>query len=192
VVVAPELTGQPILLDPGAQTLRFEREGANPIERKLVLRVGERNRRVEVQFSPRLASAPSSDPPGETGEPPADTGPSSPGKPVPLATWILGGVGIVGLAGFAYFALDGNSKVDDLEQCKPSCPHDDVEAARRSFLIGDISLGVGVVALAGATYFYLSSRGGDVTEGSRHAALPLRLDFSASRSGASGFLSGSF
>jgi hypothetical protein len=114
VVVAPELTGQPVFLDPGPHALRFEREGSNPVERKLVLRVGERNRRVEVQFSPRLAGPPA------TGEPTEDTTTdtsASPGAPIPVATWVLGGVGIVGIASFAYFTLDGQSKVDDLEAC---------------------------------------------------------------------------
>lgn len=187
VVVAPELTGQPVLLDPGPHTLRFEREGSNPIERKIVIRVGERNRRLEVQFSPQLAASSSSAP---TGEPSQDAAvDTSPGEPIPAATWVLGGIGVVGLAGFGYFALDGRSKVDDLDKCKPDCPHDDVQAARRSFLIGDISLGVGVAALAGATYFYVSSRGSSARPVSRSG---LWFDVHATGRGASGLLSGRF
>jgi hypothetical protein len=187
VVVAPQLTGQPVLLDPGSHTLRFEREGANPVERKLMLRVGERNRRVEVQFSPQLAGPATEGPTSDT-PPEPDV---APGAPIPVATWILAGVGVVGIASFAYFSLDGQSKVDDLEACKPNCPADDVDAARTSFLIGDISLGVGVAALVGATYFYLSSRG-DGGDGKAPQSDGLRVDFRATAGGASGFLSGRF
>lgn len=191
VVVAKELTGQPILLNPGQRTLRFEREGASPIERKLVLRVGERNRRVEVQFSPKLVGAGPDAPPAPSGDsdtqPEPDTGGSKGG--VPAATWILGGVGVLGLAGFTYFALDGSKKEDDLKQCKPSCPEDDVQAARTSYLLGDVSLGVGVLALAGAAYFYFAS--GPSKEKASGGA-PLWVDVRPSSRGATGVLTGRF
>ena len=190
-VAASELSGQPLLVNPGPHTLRFEREGANPIERKLVLRVGERNRRVEVQFTPGLAG--NGETPPTQGETPAqgDTSPSSSGGKIPTATWILGGVGVVGLASFTFFALDGKKKEDDLASCKPNCAHDDVQKARTSYLIGDISLGVGVVALAGAAYFYFSSSSSAEKSASRSHA-PIRLDVFSTRGGASGVLSGSF
>ncbi len=192
-VVAKELTGQPIMLNPGAHTLRFERDGASPVERKLVLRVGERNRRLEVQFSPKLAGAG----PAATGEgngngdapaPEPDAGPSR-GGGVPAATWILGGVGVLGLAGFTYFALDGSRKEDDLKTCKPSCPSDDVQAARTSYLLGDVSLGVGVLALAGAAYFYFSR---SPRQENAAASAPLWLDVRPSARGATGVVGGHF
>lgn len=192
-IVAKELTGQPIMLNPGARTLRFERDGANPIERKLVLRVGERNRRIEVQFSPSLAGGPGAPPPGKDPggpvEPPQTDGGASDGASIPTATWILGGVGVLGLAGFTFFALDGTRREDDLKKCKPSCPSDDVSAARTSYLLGDISLGIGVVALAGAAYFYFSSSPKSEKAAAR---APLWLDVRADGRGASGVFGGRF
>jgi len=194
VVIAKELTGQPILLNPGQRTLRFERDGASPIERKLVLRVGERNRRIEVQFTPRLAGGA---PPGEGNgapapaptptpepEPSADKG----GGGIPAATFILGGVGVLGLAGFTFFALDGKKKEDDLDKCKPNCAGDDVQAARTSYLLGDVSLGVGVLAFAGAAYFLFAS--GPKQESAARA--PLFLDLRAGSRGAVGTFGGRF
>ncbi|MBK9000858.1 MAG: hypothetical protein IPM35_34485 [Myxococcales bacterium] len=189
-VVAKELTGQPIMLNPGSRTLRFERDGASPIERKLVVRVGERNRRIDVQFSPKLAggSAPPGAGDGDAPSPEPDSGPSK-GGGVPAATWILGGVGVLGLAGFTYFALDGSRKEDDLKKCKPSCPSDDVQSARTSYLLGDVSLGVGVLALAGAAYFYFSA---SPSKEQAAARAPLWLDVRSTSRGAAGFVGGHF
>ena len=194
-VVAKELTGQPILLNPGSRTLRFERDGASPIERKLVLRVVERNRRVEVQFSPKLAGGGATGPVENGGDTPAGPAPDadagadkSSGGGIPAATFILGGVGVLGLAGFTFFALDGNKKEDDLKKCKPSCPSDDVQSLRTSYLLGDVSLGVGVLALAGAAYFYFSSS----PKQESAARAPLWLDLLPSARGATGVVGGSF
>jgi hypothetical protein len=191
-VVAPELTGQPVFLDPGAHDLRFERQGYSPVERKLVIRVGERNRRVEVSFTPTLAGADSSgtgDQPGTgpSSGPTEDKGTSS-GGGVPTMTWILGGVGVVGLGSFGFFALNGKSKENDLEKCKPNCAHSDVQSAKTSYLIGDISLGVGVAALAGAAYFYFSAPKKAATA----SAPPLWLDVHPTPHGMAGVLSGHF
>lgn len=188
-VIATELNGQPLLLDPGQHTLRFEREGAGPVERKMVIRVGERDRRVEVTFTPKLAGAGAAEPaaPASSGPVEADHG-TSKGGGVPTATWVLGGIGVVGLGGFAVFALNGRAKENDLEKCKPNCAHSDVQSAKTSYLIGDISLGVGVVALAGATYFLLANP--SKSETAKRA--PFLVDVRPTAGGATGFLSGQF
>src|SRR5205085_11650021 len=82
-------------------------------------------------------------------------------KPKPLAPpppsawpWVAVGVGVVGAAGFATFALIGNGGVRKLEDkhCEPNCPDSDVRAIKRNYLIADIALGVAVVSFAVATY----------------------------------------
>jgi len=191
--VATELTGQPVMLDPGMRQLRFERAGAAPIEQRLLMRVGERNRRVEVQFVPQLAGATTTQPGAESGGGESGSGAAeadSGGRTVPTLTWVLGGVGVAGLAGFTYFALDGSSRESDLDSCKPNCDHDDVQAARTSYLIGDISLGVGVLALAGATYFYLTAPTPTAAASAR--APRVRVDVMPTSSGISGLVTGRF
>jgi hypothetical protein len=189
-VVASELNGQPVLLDPGARTLRFEREGSSPVERKLVIRVGERNRRVEVQFVPQLAGAtgPGVTPGAPSDEPTHDSGTSGGGGKIPTMTWVLGGVGVLGLASFTYFSLDGLGKESDLKDCKPNCSHDDVQSTKTSYLIGDISLGVGVVALAGAAYFYFTRPAPQTAS----TGTGVRFDLRTGKNGAFGLVSGSF
>jgi hypothetical protein len=55
-----QLHGRELQLEPGPHVLRFERTGSEPIERQIVLRVGEQRRKVEVQFgvATKVASAP--------------------------------------------------------------------------------------------------------------------------------------
>lgn len=192
-VAAAELTGQPVFLDPGSHTLRFERQGYAPVERKVVIRVGERNRRVEVSFAPTLAggeNAGGTEPGRTTGDatPAKDVGSSGGGRGVPTMTWVLGGVGVVGLGSFGFFALNGRSKENDLEKCKPNCPHSDVQSAKTSYLIGDISLGVGVAALAGAAYFYFAQP--KPAAAARRA--PVWLDVRPTQHGMAGVVSGQF
>lgn len=138
-----------IPLDPGPHTLRFERDGTAPVERKIVLRVGERNRRVAVRLE-RKSSALAPKPPT------SDDAERETGAPIPAATWVLGTIGLVGLASFGYFALSGESKQSELDDCKPKCSSGDVSSVRTRYIAADISLAVGVLALGGATYFYLN------------------------------------
>jgi hypothetical protein len=71
---------------------------------------------------------------------------------------VLGGVGVLGLASFAFFGLSGSSKQSDLDSrnCKPNCPQDDVDTIKRNYLIADISLGVGAASLVAASVFYFT------------------------------------
>lgn len=140
------ISSDAILLDPGPHTLRFERAGSEPVEQKILLRVGERNRAIRVVLAPKPAPRPAPEPAPE---------PASSGS-IPAATLILGGVGLLALGSFAYFGASGESKQSDLESCKPSCDSDDVSDVRTRYLVADVSLAIGVLALGGATYFYFS------------------------------------
>lgn len=139
-LLTTSLDGRPVQVDPGEHTFRFV-AGEKSIEREVTLDVGDRDSRIAVSFGPRAEPTRADDA----------------GVGIPTASWVLAGVGVVGLAGFGYFALDGRSKKSDLDDCKPGCDPDDVDAARRSFLIGDVFLAVGVSALAGATLVYATS-----------------------------------
>jgi hypothetical protein len=65
--IADQLDGKPIQVDLGEHTLRFEHEGAPPVEQHIVFRAGEKNRAVVVTFhrdaSPSATAAPTSAPP---------------------------------------------------------------------------------------------------------------------------------
>jgi hypothetical protein len=93
--------GQPLPLDPGEHTFRFEAAGQPPLEKKLVLRTGEKDRREIVVL----------------GAPP----PPSFWTPQRIAAATLTGAGVVGLgvgAVFAGFAASAKSKQNST--CTPA------------------------------------------------------------------------
>jgi hypothetical protein len=81
-------------------------------------------------------------------------------RSTPISVWILAGVGVVGLGGFAFFGLSARSNLDELNDprtgCAPTCAPDRTDGARRDAIAADVSLGVSVVALAVAAIIGLS------------------------------------
>ena len=58
-LIADHITGAPIVLDPGEHRLRFEAVGVPAIERTVLLREGEKDRRLTIQFAtPQQARRP--------------------------------------------------------------------------------------------------------------------------------------
>jgi hypothetical protein len=152
-VVASHLSGSPLPLDPGAHRIRIEREGSAAIEETFVLRVGEKNRRVDLRLpagsSPTIAR--SRPRPSAASAPEAASSDGTSAAPL-----ILGGVGVVALGAFAYLGLSARSELDDLDaRCGGHCSSHDVDPVRRKALFADVALGVSVLSFAGAAYFAL-------------------------------------
>lgn len=141
-VLLERLDGKAVELDPGEHKLRLERKGSQPIEQTLIVREGDKLRRVEVVFTTQVSVH------SEPGE-----------RDVSPAFWIVGSTGLVGLALFGGLGIAGISKkgaLDDLG-CAPRCATEDVDEARTLFLAADISLGVGLAALAVAPVLFFTS-----------------------------------
>jgi len=137
VVVSEKLDLKPVPLEPGSHRFVFEAEGSVPVERTILLRDGEKNRKLTVTM------APAADAKGGA-------------RPVPVGVWIFGGVSVVAIATSAVFALDGLGKKSDLDSCKPRCSPADVDAMSSSFTFADVALGAGVMAGAAAVYLFLT------------------------------------
>lgn len=140
--LAESLTGASLEVDPGRRIFRVEAHGYVPVERTISIQEGDKDRELEVELE--LTSKPAKD------EQPAS---------IPTATWVLAGVGAVGLLGFTYFGLKGLDGRGELKQCKGECAEEDVDAVRADFTRADVSLAVSALAFGGAAYFYFSSRG---------------------------------
>ncbi len=146
-----------VAVDPGERTFRAEIDGQAPQEQKVILREGEKNRVIVFSF----VSAPTpGGGPGTTeyrGEPEGGGG-------IPTASWVLGGVGVVGIGLFATFGALGLSEKSDAEDpaagCAPNCSDEDVSSIRTKFLVADITLGVGLAALGAAVIVAVVSGGG--------------------------------
>jgi hypothetical protein len=139
------LDGRALSVDPGSHVFRFERTGKAPVEQSIVIREGEKRRRVVVQLE-----APVEKPRPSAAQPAAaSSGP-------PWTAYALGGVGIVALGTFAYFGLSGVSDRNQLDNCKPNCSSSAVERVDRKFWVANIALAVSAAALGGATVIFLS------------------------------------
>jgi hypothetical protein len=71
-------------------------------------------------------------------------------------TYVLGGVALAGVAGFAAFGFSGQSEKKSLESsCRPTCTDSELKPVQTRFLMADVSLGIGVVSAvtAGVLYF---------------------------------------
>ncbi len=148
-----KLDGQPIAANPGPHTLRFVAPNAAPVERQVVVRVGEKNRVITVDLeSGTSASLPAA---GDEDKP---RGAGASGRRV--ASYVLGGFGLVSLGAFAYLGIQGKADLSALKEgCgkTQSCAEGDVDAVKTTLIGADVSLGVGIVSLGVATALFFTS-----------------------------------
>lgn len=148
-VVADRVSGLAIDLDPGDHLFRFTRADGTSFERKLVVREGEKRRVVEVRFAPKQA------PSAEKREP--ETGDAARSRSSSLP-WILGGVGVASLAGFAVLGLTGLDRYHSLhDECGRirTCSDDEISRNRTQMWFANGLGVVGVVALGAAVWLFV-------------------------------------
>jgi hypothetical protein len=171
--VADQLDGRPLPIDPGAHVLRFEHAGAPPVEQKVVIQQGAKNRSLEISFAP-VAPGPAPDP---GGKPDAEWE-----RPQPVATYVLWGLSLVGFGMFAGFGIVGKNEADDLDkECgenapppqQRTCTDDQINGVKTKLIVADVSLGVGIAAFAAGLAFLLYNRLSDPPEA---AAAGVRVD----------------
>lgn len=144
-LVSEKLSGQAIELEPGQHEFRIRHARSGELVQRALIVEGEQRRRIAFAFEPHPRKP----------EKRAPIAPKESSRSIPAATWVLGGVGLIALGSFGYFAASGKSKEKDLESCSPACDPKEVDVMRRRYLIADISLGVSVVAFGGALGFAL-------------------------------------
>jgi hypothetical protein len=136
------LDGRAIAVDPGPHTMRYE-AGGKVAEERVIVAEGVKNQQIVAQIG---APAPAATAQPETPAPASH-------RTVPTATWVLGGVAVVGAISFATFAAMGRS----VQGCAPSCSRSQVDDLRRDYVIADASWITGLVAAGAALYFYLTA-----------------------------------
>ncbi|HEX4339122.1 MAG TPA: hypothetical protein VH062_24610 [Polyangiaceae bacterium] len=142
------LDGRDVALDPGSHRFTFTTPSGETASMTVVLREGEKLRRVVAALPPVAKPAVA----------------SSRYLPVPTLAYVLGGVGVAALGSFTYFAISGKAKQDDLEaHCAPHCTESAVDTMRTRYLIADISLAVSVVSLGVGTYVFFADPFGERT-----------------------------
>jgi hypothetical protein len=151
----PYAPGVELTLPAGEHVVEV-RQGPRVVARARALVVV--GRRAEARLEP--VATPTPPPPGHVHEPPPITvRPKASAWP-----WVLGSVGVAGLAGSGAFYLLRSDARDDLRLACPEniCPEARRSAVRRADLYGTISvasLGVGLAASAGlVTYLLMAKR----------------------------------
>jgi hypothetical protein len=138
------LKGVPHELNPGVHKFRAEVEGKPPLESTEVIREGEKNRLIRLEY------APPPPPPGQT-VPTEPTGP----RPVTATTWIFAGLALAAAGAGATFGELALNKRNQLK-CSPLCSDSDVSPAKTMAEVADASFG-GAILFAGiATVFFLT------------------------------------
>ena len=170
-----------ISLDPGSHAFVFHGRGRD-VRVEKTLTEGEHFKQVEANFGP--ASAPASTesaaPPAGEKAPPSAQVDVAVDRPFPASAWIVGGIGLAGLASFGVFGALGLSQRSS-DHCDVGCSASDKSSVDTELRVADISLGVGIVGLVVATILYAT----------RPAAQPPAVAFSAGPTrGGNGALAG--
>ncbi len=157
MVLAEEVTGRAIDVDPGARQFRFDHPQALAIEQQLVIVEGDKGRRVELRFEAPPAPQPVAPVPAPAWRPPPD----APPRGMHPLFWVGVTVGAVGLTVGTVTGVVAIAQADDIrERCgEPPCPialEEDYDtgiafahASTASFIIG----GAGALLALGAWLF---------------------------------------
>lgn len=148
------LDGKPVQVDPGNHQFAFASDGYQRTEQAALIRAGEQFRPINALLH-RTASGRALDSPVQ---PPARDTEST--RRIPIPSYVLGAVSVVGLGTFIGFRVAGSSRFDTLaRECKPTCAPSAVDSARQKYTISEIALGVAAAsALAAVTVYLLSPR----------------------------------
>jgi hypothetical protein len=160
VLVAEQLDGKPVPLDPGVHRFRFEQPNGLAHETQVLLREGEKNRVLTVNF-PAAAGETSTTQATLNGHGGGDHAQDDGDKSAPILAYVLAGIGTVGLGAAIFLDLKANGDASTLRTvCAPNCDQSDVDGVQAKYVAAAVSLGVGVVSLGVATYLFLAPRGG--------------------------------
>ncbi len=134
-------------MDPGEHVLRFEARGETAQEVRLVAIEGQKLRRLQVSLGH----------PAQQGSTSPESAPARVERPVPLATWIAGSVGVAALGTFAAFGIKGAIDHGNLDACRPAgCSPSQIDSDRTELRIADVSLAVAAVAAGVAAVFFFT------------------------------------
>jgi len=186
-----KLSGTAVPIDSGEHVFRFQHGDDPPIEEKVIVREGEKNRLVEVKLQPIVALLP-------VPVAPVTSSISSPTKEearspsVPILAYSLLGAGAIALGFGTYFEIQ---QVNNFAAAKngcsmtKSCMQSQVDTIANERIYGGVFLATGVAA-AGVGVILLVTRG--------HASAPgptrtgMWLDVTPTRGGGAAMLHGSF
>jgi hypothetical protein len=186
VPLSSALNGAAIVVDPGLREFRFNVKGRVEISQRVNIREGEHERPIEVRFG---AVAADSSPPDAAPEKilPAGSGRSP-------APYVIGGIGVLGLAGFGVLGALAKNAQRELQQCLPECAPTHADGVSNLYAAANVSFGVGILGIGTATVLLLTSPGSAKAPASRRSqSTKLQaIDVRQTRGGVLAELRGSF
>lgn len=189
--VTEHIEGLATPVDPGLHEFVFEHAGDPPVTVKVLISEGEKNKPVVAAFgrqpAPTESTATAPSPPVDSTRPAQKTS-----SGVPIATYVLGGVGVAALGVGVAFRLIGAADYDALEKdCKTTCAPSQVDPVKTKYTISTVSLGVGAAALVTAGVFFLVDRASHKAELASRHRLQVQPIYLAG-GGAAGMIQGAF
>ena len=220
VLASRLIAGKPLFVDPGEHQFSFKSATGATASQSVSVALGERNRPISVSLAAdkkpeaAVAVAATADPLAEVPTSSASARQasaavaersddprvsrrhevsSSSGGSSRVGAYVLGGIGALGVGGYALLTYWGRQQNTELNQCTPNCPLTNVDHIKKLYLYSDISLGVGLAALVASTWLFVtsdspSSSSKDVATGRK----PYAFDLKATGSSAFATLSGAF
>ncbi len=136
--IADATDGLPHALDPGAHAIVLRARGRS-VEQHVVLRAGDKGRRLELRLVREAVIAARS-------------------RPVPLATYVFGGVALALFAvGGSFWGVGTSDASAYNAQCiAVGCSSDARASVLRELVVGDVAFATGLVSAVVATIFFVA------------------------------------
>jgi hypothetical protein len=177
--LAERLVGAALTVDPGEHTFTFTLSGGAPVTQTFVIKEGVKDRHEEIVLGGSAPATPPSTPeppPASAASAPTPTGASeaspatpSPPSPEPPAAsgsswrtvgWVVGGVGVAGIAVGAIFGLEALSTKSSHCDANGMCtPPGTANSAYQQATISTVGFIAGSVLLGGGLGLVLFARG---------------------------------
>lgn len=179
-VLTESMDGKPLPVDPGVHVFKFETKGATAVDEKIVVKQGEKNRIVTVTFANEEPEAGAKKPGpvdvARDGDHREDDGARH--RSLPIAAFVVGGIGLVALGTALYINLDANADARRLrDECAPKCnPADVDDVEQRRIIAGVTAAAGGALLIAGVVLFFVHNSGdsrGSRAHGPTFAVAPI-------------------
>jgi hypothetical protein len=155
------ITGSPIGVDVGQHKLVFEAAGRAKVEKLMIFREGEKDRRERIVLPPAQAQEPAPPPPPPVASPPPPPPPPAPAAPpssgmstVRVLGLVTGGVGVAGIGlGTVFGLMTGTAWNDQKTACASptNCPNHSQAVSDHSTLAADSTVAT-VALIAGGAF----------------------------------------
>lgn len=149
------IDGRAVPVDPGVHDFRFVSKDKPEQSLKVLVAEGEKNKIVSVDFAPPETKSETPNLSIAAPVAPADV-PKEHKQGPPLASYVLGGIGVVAIGAGVVFRLVADKDYDDAERsCSPGCSKSTTDSIDLKYNLSIASFAVGGAAVASAAVVWL-------------------------------------